>query len=152
MTVGEKLNDNAWYFVKFEFLLGNLSIIVQKGPDALFTKLIANDFYNQDLWNVKLQNGSALLVGFNFTGCLMSGPNIDLTSANSTGSVYNGCPSTNDPKCSEGKFSNYYLCFRGCTCLASDLVGDEYVETEADTSWKNHLSYLKARTKKTKNC
>ncbi|XP_052828928.1 protein crumbs isoform X1 [Octopus bimaculoides] len=124
VTVGENLNDNAWYFVKFEFLLGNLSIIVQKGPDILFTKLIANDSFNQNLWNVKLQNGSALLVGFNFTGCLMSGPNIDLTSASSTGFVYNGCPSTYNTNCSETKVDvndcYSYPCQNGGTCVDQD--------------------------------
>ncbi|GAB1598157.1 protein crumbs-like [Argonauta hians] len=123
VTVGEKLNDNSWYFVMFDYRLGNLRVKVQKGSDTLFSKLIANNTHNENIWKIKLENGSSLQLGLHFTGCLMSGPNVDLKLSNSTGTVYNGC-FNEELKCNNSKidFNDCYTypCKNGGKC--KDLI------------------------------
>ncbi|KAK3607491.1 hypothetical protein CHS0354_010303 [Potamilus streckersoni] len=76
VSIGQNLNNNAWYTVNLHYYLGNLFLNISQGNTQVKSEIIANSTYRTYLFNVNLSNNLGLNVGQGYTGCLLEGPNV----------------------------------------------------------------------------
>ena len=76
------LRDNHWYTVESRFMQGEIHLSVERGSELLERRLVANSTYRRYVWDLALGGGSGLQVGSGFTGCIMEGPGVVMSAAN----------------------------------------------------------------------
>lgn len=98
MLLGRQLNDNQYYkFVWTYQRLGNVTVSVEQSAAVLDEMVLSGPTFDQDLWNINLNNGSELHVGDGwFEGCLRDGPQMWFSSAAEVDDAaiqWDSCPS-----------------------------------------------------------
>ncbi|KAK2721506.1 protein crumbs-like [Artemia franciscana] len=102
-SVGTALNDNIWHYVELKSELGSLQLSV--GSE---TALVANATIKPELLSNEriesLSSGGELIVGKDFTGCLLQGPSITFTKPeffDAVGVEWGPCPISDTTECAK---------------------------------------------------
>ncbi|XP_061164593.1 protein crumbs-like isoform X2 [Saccostrea echinata] len=124
VTANTRLNNNAWYLLDLRNTLGVVTLEILKGSRIEHRIFLANSTYQSSLFTIDLTGHEGLVIGRDFTGCVLEGPGVtfkDNSNVRAVGVLWslNTCP-LDGITCNSDEVSRFcysYPCQHDGTCL-----------------------------------